>query len=169
MGLFFVSLSFVCFCCCWLAYCLCLKLGHLLRLLLVMFLFFFFVSALPEFDRSIAVGWKSFTRLNPARETSTKYCSVFCCLSLSCCLSNQNEMRASRASCANEKLRRRPIWASTRRVLPGSGHDRVVVVGWLVAVSPWSWYSSLHRHVAVGVVHERWRVQGGGHVLVAEL
>lgn len=28
---------------------------------------------------------------------------------------------------------------------------------------------SLHRHVAVGVVHERRRVQGGCHVLVAEL
>lgn len=47
----------------------------------------------------------------------------------------------------------------------GSGHDRLV--GWLV--SSWSWHPSLHRHVAVGVVHERRRVQGGGHVLVAEL
>lgn len=43
---------FVCFCCFWLGYCLCLKVGHLLRLLL--FFVLFCVSALPEVNRSIA-------------------------------------------------------------------------------------------------------------------
>lgn len=151
-----------------LGYCLCLKHRHLLRLLLVMFCFC--ISALPEFDRSIAVGWKSFTCLHPARETPQLNIVLFAFAP-----SLMLHVLKSKTKCA------RPVRpAQTKsydggdddllrlqksgRPTDGSGHDRLV--GWY---PPGRRYSSLHRHVAVGVVHERRRVQGGGHVLVAEL
>lgn len=137
MGLFCVSFEFCLFLLLFLGYCLCLKVGHLLRLLLVMFCFC--ISALPEFDRSIAVwaGKVSRAYIHCTGNTSTKYCSVLCCsLSHAAHVSNQNEMRASRASCAQTKsydggdlLRGccKSLWASTRWI-------RTRPAGWLVGI-----------------------------------
>lgn len=153
-----------------LGYCLCLKLGHLLRLLLVMF--WFCISALPEFDRSIAVGWKSFTCLHPARETPQLNIVLFSFASslMLCMFSNQK--RNARVPCVLRKRKATTAATTTCCGCKSLGVQQMDpgTTGWLVGwYPPGRRYSSLHRHVAVGVVHERRRVQGGGHVLVAEL
>lgn len=106
---FFVSVSFVCFCF-GLGYCLCLTLGHLLRLLLVMVSF---VSALPDFDRSIAVGWKSFNgirtpRIAPGAEPQLNIV-LFLFLFLSCCIHIKSKQNA-RVPCV---LRKRKATTAT--------------------------------------------------------
>lgn len=172
------------FCCFWLGYCLCLRWDTCCDCSC-------FVSALPEVNRSIAgrkvsapeptVLDRTFSvrsRTTAAPRAPTKYFVAF----LSCCLvSNQNEIcvlccvhayTANRADfsppeehCANAKGRMH-VFCVLLKLLPVSG---VVVV--LECPRVWSVLRtrSLHRHVAVGVVHKRRRVQGGGHVLVAEL
>lgn len=148
-----------------LGYCLCLKVGHLLRLLL------FCVSALPEVNRSIA-GRKVSTLernvpfQNVLPRASTKYC--FC--SFSCCwFSNQNEM------CRRTEPRTTTCRAGVTCFFPGTLPQTKSCCrspadgpGYSAAGGS-AQVCSLHRHVAVGVVHERRRVQGGCHVLVAEL
>lgn len=97
----------------------------------------FCISALPEFDRSIAVGWESFTCLHPARETPQLNIVLF-----SFAPSLMLHVLKSKTKCA------RPVRpAQTKsydggdddllrlqksgRPTDGSGHDRLV--GWLVS------------------------------------
>lgn len=107
----------------------------------------------------------SLSRTSPPR-ASTKYCFCF----FSCCwFSNQNEM------CRRTEPRTTTCRAGVTCFFPGTLPQTKSCCrspadgpGYSAAGGS-ARVCSLHRHVAVGVVHERRRVQGGCHVLVAEL